>query len=264
MGHLSYLTLHERVEMELSQTTIPNGLVRRLGADQYTDKVLPDFSRRLNSIDQLLEESIVDLSRATTMLASLVNEFTSFLYAVGASHDLWRHWSSLTGFGLFLSGEIHRAGQYSALGGEWEFLKVLPDRPVKSLQEADLVTWMLISGNPASELPKLQHEYSNAWLKLARSIPAKDHKTTEESLKAIADFWMEETGGDWNNFCYGRYPVFETPICAVAALARHQGFVPTSLTSAQYSFLEAGLAEPEPPPMFPTLFSLPESPGNYQ
>lgn len=264
MGGLNYSTLRERVTIDLLQTHIPSSLVRSLGADQYTDKVLPDFCRRLDSVDTLLAESIVDLSNATTMLASLLNEFTSFLYAVGASHDVWRHWSSLTAFGLFLSGEIHGAAEYAVLGGEWEFLKVLPDKPINSQQAADQVTWMLITGKPVSTIPESQHEYNNPWLRLARSVPAQDHKTTEESLKLIADFWMEETGGDWNNFCYGRYPVFETPICAVAALARHQGFVPTSLTSAQYSFLEAGLAEPEPPPMFPTLFSIPESPGNYQ
>jgi hypothetical protein len=260
MGHLSYLTLHDYVKINLSQTTIPSGLVRRLGADQYKDKVLQDFIRRFGSINQLLEDSIIDSSKATTMLASLVNELTSFLYAVGASHYVWRHWSSLTAFGLFLSGEIHRAAQYAALGGEWRFLEVLPDQSLKSQQEADRVTWMLLSGKPPSNLPEVQDEYTNAWLGLSRSIPSKDHKMTEDCLKTIADFWMEETEGDWNNFCNGRYPVFETPICAMAALARHQGFVPTSLDVAQHSFLEAGLAEPEPPCMFPTLFSLPESP----
>jgi len=251
------LTLRERVEMEFSQITIPPSPVRRLGADQYTDKALQDFSRRLKGINQLLEESMIDLGRASKMLTSLVNEFTSFLYAVGVSHEEWRHWSSLTAFGLFLSGEIHQAGQYAALGSEWEFLKVLPDTPVKSQQPADRVTWKLIIGNPVYEVPEFQDEYSAAWLKLARSVPAQDDKTTEESMKLIADFWMEETGGEWNNFYFGRYPVFETPICAVAALARHQGFVPTSLTLEQYSFLEAGFAIPEPPPMFPTQFSLP-------
>ncbi len=259
MGCLNYLSLHERVKTELLQTIIPANYVRRLGADQYINKVLPDLSRRLNSVDKLLAESVVDLTNATTMLTSLINEFTSFLYAVGASHDVWRHWSSLTAFGMFLSGEIHRAGQYAALGGEWEFLKVLPDTPVDSQQEADQVTWLLITGKPVTTLSESQYEYSDPWLSLAQSVPAQDHETTEESLKLIADFWMEETGGDWNNFYYGRYPVFETPICAVAALARHQGFIPTSLTSKQYSFLEAGLAELEPPSMFPTLFDLPVS-----
>lgn len=257
MGCLNYSTLRERVKIDLLQTTISSSSVRRLGADQYTNVIFLDFIRRLDSIDQLLAESIVGLSNATTMLASLVNEFTSFLYAVGASHDVWRHWSSLTAFGLFLSGEIHGAAEYAALGGEWEFIKVLPDKPINTQQNADKVTWMLITDKPVSAIIQPQYEYSDPWLMLAQSLPAKDHKTTEESLKLIADFWMEETGGDWNNFSYGRYPVFETPICAVAALARHQGFVPTCLTSSQYSFLEAGLAEPEPPSMFPTLFTLP-------
>lgn len=262
MGCLSYLRLREYVEVDLAQITIPSAPVRRTGADQYTDKALPDFSRRLDSIDQLLETSVIDLRKATTMLAKVVNELTSFLYAVGVSHDVWRHWSSFTAFGLFLSEEIHRAAQYAALGGEWEFLKFFPEQPVKSQQEADRVTWMLISGKTDVNLPESQDEYSDAWLKLAQSVPTKDHQTTEASLKIIANFWMEETGGDWNNFYYGRYPVFETPICAVAALARHQGFIPTSLTSSQYSFLEAGLAESEPPAIFPTIFSLPGSPRN--
>lgn len=257
MGYLNYSTLREQIKMDFLQTNISSSSVRRLGADQYTNKVSLDFIRRLDSIDQLLADSIVDLSNATTMLASLVNEFTSFLYAIGESYNVWKHWSSLTAFSVFLSGDIHDAANYAALGGEWEFIKVVPDKPIYTQQYADKVTWMLITGKPVSEIMQPKDEYSDAWLMLAQSLPAKDYKTTEESLKLIADFWMEETGGDWNNFYYGRYPVFETPICAMAALARHQGFIPTSLTSEQYSFLEAGLAEPEPPSMFPSVFTLP-------
>ncbi len=262
MGRLSYFTLREYVEIELSQITLPDAPVRRIGAEEYKNKILLDSSRGLDSIDQLLETSIIEIGEANKMLTSIVNELTSFLYAIGASHDVWKHWSSLTAFGLFLSEEFYRASQYATLGSEWEFLKFIPDKPVDSQQQADLVTWMLISNKPNINLSESRDEYSDAWLKLARSIPNKDHKTTEESLKIIANFWMKETGGDWNNFYYGRYPVFETPICAVAALARHQDFAPMSLTSIQYSFLEAGLAQPEPPPMFPKLFSLPVSAVN--
>lgn len=242
--------------MEFPEIAIPDGPIRRLGADQYVEEMSSDFSRRLKSIDELFEQSLINLDKATTLLTSLVNEFTSFLYAVGADHEVWRHWASLTAFGLLLSGEIHRAGQYAALGGEWDFIKALPDIPVTSHQEADQVTWMLIREQPIIQLKAPKHGYGLAWLKLARSISSGDNKTTERCFKLIANFWMEETGGDWNNFYFGRYPVFETPICAVAALVRHKGFVPTSLNSKQYRFLEAGLAKLEPPAMFPELFSL--------
>jgi hypothetical protein len=263
MGYLSYSTLYDRVKIDSSQIIIASDSVRRLGADQFQDKILPDFKRRLDSIDKLLAESRVNLSNATTMLTSLVNEFTSLLYSVGVSHNVWRHWSAVTAFGLLLSGEIARSAQYAALGNEWEFIKTLPDVKINSQQESDLVTWMLLTGKPLSTIPKLEDERRNPWLRLARSIPSQDHETTEESLKIIADFWIEETGGDWNNFYYGRYPVFETPICAVAALARHQGFVPTSLNSEQYRFLEAGLAELEPFPMFPTQIYSPAPLAKY-
>lgn len=174
---------------------------------------------------------MIDLSDAITMLAKLVNEFTSFLYAVGANHNQWRHWAGLTAFGLFLSAEIHDAAKYAALGGEWEFLQVFPEQPINTQQNADKVTWALITGKPVSTIMPSQDEYGNDWLMLFQSLRAKDYINTEKYLKSIADFWIEESGDDWNSFSYGRYPVFETPICAVAALARHQGFIPTSLTS---------------------------------
>ncbi|MBR8835450.1 MAG: hypothetical protein DSM106950_15865 [Stigonema ocellatum SAG 48.90 = DSM 106950] len=70
---------------------------------------------------------------------------------------------------------------------------------------------------------------------------------------------MAEDEDEWMNFHPRSYPDFETPACVVAAIARHHGFTPTELTPEQYNFLEAGLAIPEPSPMFPNIFSLPAS-----
>ena len=195
------------------------------------------------------------MQSATRMLTGLLGEFSSNLYALGASTEVWRHWTSLTAFGLYLSCNIQRAANYAALGGEWAFIKALPNKPFNTLQTGDLVAWSIVSGNPLPQID-LPDQFDNVWFNLAHGIIKQNHSTTEESLKGIADFWMEETGGAWKTFLYGRYPVFETPICAVAAVARRNGFTPTSLTKDQSNFLEPGLAIREPDPMFPSMFSI--------
>jgi hypothetical protein len=261
MGVLTYPTFRVLVEQEFARVTMPSGPShRRLGVNEYVEKVMAYIRRDLNEVERLLNEGQFDLQKAIASVVNLTLELTSLLYAANADHKAWRRWSSLTAFGMFLAGQIHDAAQYAVLGGEWAFLHALPAAPVVSKQLSARVLWQLVGGKPKPTLPLEENdEYDNAWLTLAHSIPAHNHHETEEALKIIADFWMEETGGDWKNFHLRSYPDFETPACVAAALARHSGFEPTSLTFDQYSFLEAGLAAPEPPPLFPTYFSLPTS-----
>ncbi len=261
MGILNCETFCAFVALEFEKLTMPTGPVRRIGVQEHASDVMHYIQRQLSAVDTLVNEGSLSLEEASSSLTELVLEITSFLYAAGAEHHVWRHWSSLTAFGMFLAGQLHEAALYAVLGGEWDFLKVFPAKPVKSKQKADRVTWMLALGQPVADLPESSDDkYDNAWLQLAQSIPAQDHRKTEEALKAIANSWMAEYEGDWMNFHLHSYPDFETPACAVAAIARHQGFTPTSLSADQYSFLEAGLAIPEPPPLFPNYFSLPASP----
>jgi hypothetical protein len=264
MAILEHDAFQEFVAQEFKKTTIPAGPARRLGAQEHSAEVMRYIRRDLHDVGRLHKEESISLEKATNSITELVLELTSFLYAAGADHRVWRRWASLTAFGMFLTGQIHEAAQFAILGGEWNFLKVLPAMPVKSKQVSDLVLWILVWSKPIQDLPEsARDDEGNAWLQLMQSIPAQDHRRTEEALKNIANFWMAENEGDWMNFHPRSYPDFHTPVCAAAAIARHQGFMPTSLTQEQYRFLEAGLAISEPPPMFPTHFSLPEQGGDY-
>jgi hypothetical protein len=260
MGILNYQTFHVFVAQEFEKVTEPTGMVRRIGVSEYATEVRHYIQKDLDAVDSLITEGRLSLEKASKSVTDLVLEITSFLYAAGAEHHVWRRWSSLTGLGMFLTGEIQEAAQYAVLGGEWDFLKVLPSVPVQSKQISEQVLWMLVKGKPVPNLPEsASDDEDNAWLQLAKSIPAQDHRKTEDALKLLADFWMAEDEGDWMNFHPRSYPDFETPACAVAAIARHHGFTPTSLTPDQYRFLEPGLARSEPPPLFPNYFSLPAS-----
>lgn len=261
MGILSHQDFCEFVAQEVEKITLPSVSERRIGISEYATDVIHYIQRDLNTVKSLITEEKLSWEKATKSITELVLEITSLLYAVGAEHTVWRHWSSLTAFGMFLQGKMIQVAQYAVLGGEWDFIQSLPATPVKSQQISEQVFWMLVKRNfTAANLPEsTSNEEDNAWLQLAQSIPAQDHSQTEEALKEIANFWMAEDEDEWMNFHPRSYPDFETPICAVAALARHYGFTPISITPEQYSFLEAGLAIPEPSPMFPNIFCLPES-----
>jgi hypothetical protein len=261
MGILNYQNFCVFVAQEFKKITLPSEAERRIGVFEYSTDIMHYLQRDLNTVEGWISEERLTWEKAAKSITELVIETTSLLYAVGAEHIVWRHWSSLTAFGMFLQGKMIQAAQYAVLGGEWNFIQSLPPTPVKSQQISEQVFWMLVKGNfTAANLPEsTSNEEDNAWLQLAQSIPAQDHRQTEEALKEITNFWMAEDEDDWMNFHPRSYPDFETPVCAVAALARHYSFTPTSLTPEQYSFLEAGLAIPEPLPMFPNIFYLPES-----
>jgi hypothetical protein len=256
MGILSYQTFCIFVTQELQVIRLPSGAERRIGASEYADDIIGYIQRDLNSVNSLLNEENLIWQEAVKSITALALETTSLLYAVGAEHTLWRHWSSITAFGLFLQKQFLQSAQYAVIGGEWDLLKILPLIPIKGQQISDQVLWQLVNENFVSNLPEsTSNEEDNAWLQIAQSIPHKNYSQTEAALKEIANFWIGEND-DWMNFHPRSYPDFETPACAVAALARHYGYVPTSLTPEQLSFLEAGLAIPEPLPMFPHIFSL--------
>lgn len=258
MVTLRYETWQQLVADEFSKLEIPSGPVRRAGVEAYTTKVIDYITKDMQGIQRLLNENQIQESKAATQLTELALETTSFLYAAGAEHAIWRHWAGLTACGMVLTGDLYSAAQYAVLGGEWALIPRLRSIVTRSKQVADQVLWRLLTGASASDLPEAaDDDYDDAWLRLASSIPAHDHDSTEDALKTIAEFWIEETEGDWLTFHVRSFPDFDTPSCVAAALARRAGFIPTAFSSEQYQFLEAGLAESEPPSLFLVSFALP-------
>ncbi len=240
----------------------PTGISRRHGAEDGAG--MWAAMGRLDGIYELLENGKIDTDKATKDITDAILELASSLYAAGAEHELWRHWISLTCFGMYLSGQIHQAAQYAAIAGEWDFIQVLPPSPVTSQQVSEKVIWQLLGGQPTPNFPNLLSNQidadDTAWLTLIESIPNRDNENTEAALKTIAAFWMSELE-DWMDYIPDNYPYFQPTACAAAALARHHGlFTSTSFSAEEYNFLEAGLALSKPSPMYPNIFSLPRLP----
>jgi len=239
------------VIQEFNGIIVPSGPVRRIDADIYAEQAIRYITRDLRDAENLFENHSLNIQEVTDLITELSLETTSILYSLGAETIVWRHWASIGTIGKFLLNQLDEAALYAALAGEWIFLQNLPTMPIRSQQISDLVFWQLVSGTLITEpLDRIDSNYDNAWLQLSQSIPSQDHNVTENCLKTIADFWIMESEDDWSRFHLRSYPDFELYPCAVAALARHYGFTPSSLTSDQYKFLEAGLSIPEPSKLF--------------
>jgi hypothetical protein len=282
---LSYGTFHTFVEEELGRVEVPRGgQERRAGALEWADDVIKSARQNLGDVDDLYSEGSSSARDAAGQVTEITLELGSFLYAAGADHPVWRRWIGLAALGIYLTSamparsladlqtlyplrDVHEAAQYAALGGEWRLLGALPMARPPTLQDRVLGKLARLESEPSRQKeangkaksgPGNAHDdEERAWLRLAASIPAGDHQATEEALKELADFWMGEGEDDWMRFHRGSYPDFEAPTCAVAAIARHHGFAPSSMTPEQYSFLEPGLATPEPAPLYPKYFDLP-------
>ncbi|MBW4659721.1 MAG: hypothetical protein KME15_13675 [Drouetiella hepatica Uher 2000/2452] len=250
---LNQETFISLLQQEFESLSIPHAPVRRRGAENGAG--ISSASGAIEGVFELLTDGVIDRKEALTELAEAAIEIASSLYASGAEHQVWRRWSAIAAFGLFLTDQIYQSILYTILAEEWEFLRIIPLTGDVSKQISAQVIWLLVGGHLMSELPKTgRHSERKAWLKLAQSIPAGQHDVTEAALKDIADFWMAELEDSWMNYEPGDYPDFNPEACAVVALARHNGFVPTSFTSEQYRFLEAGLAISEPPSLYSTIF----------
>lgn len=242
------------LQQEFHSLSIPHGSLRRIGAEDGAG--ISSASGLIDGVFELLMEDTVDMEEALNELAEASIEIASSLYSSGAEHLVWKQWSAIAAFGLFLTDQIYESVQYAVLAEEWEFLKIIPLTSSVSKQIPEQVIWHLIGGHLTTELPKLgKDSEDNSWLELAQSIPAGHHDLTESALKGIADFWIAELEDSWQYYQPGDYPDFNPQVCAVAVLARRNGFVPTSFTTEQFSFLEAGLATSEQSNLFLQYFS---------
>jgi hypothetical protein len=75
---------------------------------------------------------------------------------------------------------------------------------------------------------------------------------TERALCDLVEWWWDEDEGDWVNFHPYSYPDYDAPLCAAAAIAKHRGYVPQNLPPDVMRYLEAGLADGIPEPLYPT------------
>jgi hypothetical protein len=263
MAVLTTTSLTAFVVEEIGRLEPPTGPERRSGAVERAPNMLRIVRRDLRGIGRLLDAGRLSPDDALSQLSDLVLELTSLLYSAGAPHPVWRRWSGIYALGQRLQGHEPEAAKYAALGGEWALLEALADRPPRTKRVSELISWCVLRGQPSSIAAAARDEEDEAWLQLGASIAARDDSMTARALETIAQHWLGE--GDWRAFHPRSAPDFEPAVCAVAALARRNGFTGQGLSADAREFLEPGLATAEPASLWPDEFSdLPHANGSVR
>jgi hypothetical protein len=179
----------------------------------------------------------------------------SFLFVTGADQAQWRKWMALAGFGYALMHDEGRARAGAILAGEWDFLTTLKAAVPDDAELADRVLAKLTgSESVLMPLEAAADDYDRACLLLATSIPAADHRTTEEALETICEFWAE-MASYLHEPNPELYPEFEPKIAALAALAYRSGYRPRALSPDARLLLEPGFAGSDTHDWFARYFS---------
>jgi hypothetical protein len=225
----------------------PSGPERRIGALQRGASAMESVGREFQDNEKV------------GFGADLALEVASYLYSAGAAHPEWRHWAGLAAFGYLRQGEYVKACPYLVLAGEWSCLEALwAVTPGRRSPAAEAV-WRLAVGEPDALSWPDGDPNDEGWSELLAAIPAGDQERIDAGLDAVATFWLDEYEGDWEVFHPRSAPDFEPEVCAAAAIARRSGYRPTRLSGDVRRFLEPGLAEGEPEPLYrrlvPSTFS---------
>lgn len=245
---MEFLTVDKYVALlveELAQVEIPSAPARRIGVVDHIPSGLALIRRDLDAVAARARDfwSATDLARETA----------SYLYAAGAPTPVWRRWAGLTGFGHLGQSDPLGACPYLVLGGEWECIAALRAAALGRGSPSARALWFLATGQGTpDELPD-DDSVDLAWRELLTAVPAGDRAAIDAALIAIAEFWIAESEGDWEFFHPRSAPDFDPEPCAAAMLARRNGWSPDSLPEEVCRYLEAGLAEGEPEPLYPRL-----------
>jgi hypothetical protein len=250
LNGLEYIGL---LAAELTTVTIPEGPRRRSGTDALFADCLGYVRRDLDAVREMLGEGGTPASDIFATGANLAAETASLLYAAGAPHVAWRHWSALTSLGRLLLGDRLQGCLDAVLGAEWAYIERLRGTGMPVGPNPQRVVWQLVVGSgdaTASMVPR--DSYDHAWLDLLASIPARDHRRTEAALRELAEFWIGEDE-DWECFHPRSYPDFQSDVCAAAQAARRRGYVPEHLDEEILRYLEPGLVADKPSPLSPEI-----------
>jgi hypothetical protein len=155
------------------------------------------------------------------------------------------------------AGEFITAAELAAVGGEWALLADLPELQRMPARTDLQVLWKLIGGRPSPALPTSgTGPVSEPWLELAQSIPKADHAATAKAFDRIAQYWIGEVE-TWDEFSDADSFAYDSLSGAAAAIARHHGFPKRMVAVDTYRYLEAGLADGWPEPLYPFTFGRP-------
>ncbi len=186
--------------------------------------------------------------------AYLALQTSSTLYAAGAPHELWRHWAGLSAFGYLLDGQYGKACPLLVLAGEWDCLASLRGAAPGRCAPPTEAIWRLAVGE--IDEPRWPDSGEAGWRDLLAALRAGDQSEMDAALNEIVAFWILEGEGDWELFHPGYAPDYGPEPCAAAALAKRAGHEPAGLRADVARYLDAGLAEGYPDPLYPALAPL--------
>lgn len=239
----SYLS---RLNDEVRVIEPPVAPARRIGVVDHIESSLLLIRRNIGAIAE--HPSTDDLDYGVY----LAMETASYLFAAGAPTTQWRHWTSLAGLGFMLLKRYATACPFLVLGGERAALEAMQSVSAGRCSPSATALWQIAvaPGNPG-DLPD-RDDFDCAWRDLVDAVPARDYDRVEKALNEVSSFWMLEGEGDWELFHPGYAPDFEPEVCAVAAIAVRGGYRPRSMDIDVLRFLEPGLADGFPEPLFPS------------
>lgn len=247
-----------RVHQELAPVQIPDGHHRREDVAQLP--LIFDYERGdVAWLDEgAVEEDVLSIEEASRAATEHALEITSLLYATGAPHPLWRRWAGLSSFGLLFDGRIAQANHYALLAGEWHLAADLPPGPaVDATYYAEHVILALSIGASAPALPSgpdgllYREDVGEVWDSFFAAMVEENAVLVTLALHTITELHIDLFGEGWKRFFERDHPLFDLVACAAAALARHHDLVTDELSPLDRQYLDPGLAEGEPTPLYP-------------
>jgi hypothetical protein len=229
----------------------PLGLPRRTGVEEHMPDLLEGIGDDIRSVSAAVEKSRYSPEDALETGTHHALEMTSLLYASGAAHAVWRRWASLSAFGRFLLFATLDGLQCAILAQEWVVLDALPERRPDMNFVSEEVIWAVASDDRDFE-PRHSDDdrMSLEWLRLYDGIMSGDEKAVGFALHALIEIDADEFGDHWERYLPWDYPVFDPSLCSVVSLARRRNLMPRGLDDHDRWFLEPGLADEAPEPLF--------------
>ncbi|MCB9301683.1 MAG: hypothetical protein H6566_13620 [Lewinellaceae bacterium] len=197
------------------------------------------------NIPNIIEElAYLPEKSLASSLSRHTQELAGFLYVIGRPKEEWQKWNSIAALALFFAGDYMFAMHYAILGGEFELLKMLPDKKPDTLQLEELIPWDIIKGTNYAKLNvKEDSEWDEAWKNIQLKIKYRDFENILDHFDMLITLYMEWT--DWSTYEYLMHPVFPIGICSSLALTRELGGMLDfqTLSEEKKLLLEPGIVE---------------------
>lgn len=248
-----------RCRADFERVEVPDGPYRRQGVTNLAS-IFQEPRRSFAWLPQAVDDGSLTIDEAVAATTERALEVTSLLYATGAPHQLWRHWAALSCFGLLFDGRVTTANEYALLAGEWALAADLPRSTVTGDAEyfPDAVLLGVSGADATATLPDGSSELQYAdllgdvWTSFAAALAERSPVLVTLALHTIADLHIDVFGETWDRFYALEHALFDPAACGAAALARRHGLVTGELSELDRRYLDAGLAEGEPEPLYPT------------